>query len=78
MTNGSASSESTTERGGMGKESVKMGGTKKSSVNYYVREMERTARLEQVEKERMEGRERVGRMRRSRSGLGALVGGSFH
>lgn len=73
--------------GGLGgKDAVKRGGSAKSSVNYYVREMERKAKLEKVEKERMEGRVRVGKMRRDvlagkggrkGGGLGGLVGGAF-
>lgn len=73
-----------TSRGGLGlADSVKQGGTKKSSVNYYVREKEKMAKVERVERERKEGRERVGKMRREglmgagRSGLGGLVGGHF-
>lgn len=73
--------------GGLGgKDAVKRGGTAKSSVNYYVREMERKAKLEKVEQERSESRLRVGKMRRdalagkggaSGAGLGWLVGGEF-
>lgn len=73
--------------GGLGgKDAVKRGGSAKSSVNYYVRELERKAKLEKIEKERMEGRLRVGRMRREvlagkgarkEGGLGGLVGGGF-
>jgi len=63
--------------GGHGKEAVKMGGSNKSSVNYYVREKERRAKLEVVERERVEGRARVGRMRRSGLGLGGLGGGEW-
>lgn len=63
--------------GAGGKEAVKMGGSKKSSVNYYVREKERMEKVEIVERKRREGRERVGRMRRVGSGLRDLVGGGF-
>jgi len=78
-------------RGGLGGDnSIRMGGTNKSSINYHVREKEKMARVERVERERAEGRERVGRMRRgllikgagdgkgmSAGGgkLGSLVGG---
>ncbi|KAI9655233.1 MAG: hypothetical protein M1831_004943 [Alyxoria varia] len=62
------------------KEEVKMGGSKKSSVNYYVREQERTAKVKEVEKVREEGRKRDGELRRRenvRKGLGGLAGGQF-
>lgn len=79
-----ANASTSTSRGGLGlADSVKQGGTKKSSVNYYVREKEKMAKVERVERERKEGRERVGKMRREglmgkgKSGLGGLVGGRF-
>ena len=71
------SAESMHERAGAGKETVKMGGSKKSSVNYYVREEERRARIEIVEMEKRKEIDRVGRMRRSGVGLRGLVGGEF-
>lgn len=81
-TAGSTGSESTSAgRGGLTVgENVKQGGTKKSSVNYYVREKEKMARVEKIEKERKDGREKVGKMRREglgRGGLGSVVGGQF-
>ena len=62
------------------KEEVKMGGSKKSSVNYYVREQERMAKVKEVEKLREQERKRDGELRRRenvRKGLGGLVGGQF-
>lgn len=56
-----------------------MGGTSKSSVNYYVREAERRKKVQEGERERTEARERVGRLRRNGSmgRLGGLGGGVF-
>ena len=80
-TAGSTGAESTGGRGGLTVgENVKQGGTKKSSVNYYVREKEKMARVEKIERERKDGREKVGKMRREglgRGGLGSVVGGQF-
>ncbi|KAB8342867.1 hypothetical protein FH972_022464 [Carpinus fangiana] len=56
--------------GGMGKEVIKMGGSKKSSVNYYVREKERRAKVEEVERGRDEARKKVGMLRRKEVGAG--------
>lgn len=63
--------------GGMGKENIKRGGSKKSSVNYYVRETERRRRVDEGERERREGNERVGLLRSEGSHLGGLGGGLF-
>lgn len=64
---------------GKGREAVKMGGSKKSSVNYHVREQERRKKVEEAERVRQEGRVRLGEMRRKGigMGLGILAGGSF-
>ena len=62
---------------GTTRDGVKFGGSKKSSVNYYVREQERKAKVEEAEKSRVEDRMRVGRLRRSGMGLGSLAGGTF-
>ncbi|KAI9716488.1 MAG: hypothetical protein M1828_007648 [Chrysothrix sp. TS-e1954] len=66
--------------GGMsnGQQPVKMGGTKKSSVNYYVREEERRKKVREVEGRADEERKRMGRVRRKEGrGLGGLGGGTF-
>lgn len=63
--------------GAVGKGGVRMGGSKKSSVGYYGRGDERKAKLERIEKERMEERVRVGKMRREGPGLGSFMGGSW-
>lgn len=64
---------------GKGREAVKMGGSKKSSVNYHVREQERRKKVEEAERVRQERRVRLGEMRRKGigMGLGILAGGSF-
>lgn len=61
----------------MGGGDVKMGGSKKSSVNYYVRESERRAKVNEMERVRREGNQRLGRMRREGGALGSLGGGRF-
>jgi len=81
-------SATTSARGGLGLEnSIRQGGTNKSSINYHVREKEKMARVERVERERKEGRTRVGKMRRkegvkgggegSASGKGGEGGGKL-
>lgn len=59
-----------------GRDGIKLGGSKKSSVNYYVREEERRAKVEVGERTRLQDRMRVGRMRGEGS-LGGLSGGIF-
>ncbi|MCJ1382096.1 hypothetical protein MMC17_005208 [Xylographa soralifera] len=54
---------------------VRRGGTKRSSINYYAREMERNKGVKDVERRRKEERIRVGEMRRGV--LGALGAGVF-
>ena len=54
---------------------VRRGGTKKSSINYYAREMERNKGVKAVERRRVEARMRVGEMRRGV--LGGLGTGVF-
>ncbi|MCJ1438120.1 hypothetical protein MMC27_007507 [Xylographa pallens] len=54
---------------------VRRGGTKRSSINYYAREMERNKGVKEVERRRKEERIRVGEMRRGV--LGALGMGVF-
>jgi len=80
VTNASAS-EQESQGGSMmalgGTGGVKMGGSKKSSVNYYGRGDERKAKMDRLEKERMEEKLRVDRMRREGTGLGGLTGGSW-
>ena len=81
-TNASTTSNENTDRsaGGMGmggKDVVKMGGGKKSSVNYHVREQERKAKVEKLENERRKGQIEVGKMRTKGMGLGGLTRGTF-
>ena len=54
---------------------VRRGGTKRSSINYYAREMERNKGMKEVERRREEERIRVGEMRRGI--LGSLGMGVF-
>ncbi|MCJ1387997.1 hypothetical protein MMC18_000841 [Xylographa bjoerkii] len=54
---------------------VRRGGTKRSSINYYAREMERNKGVKEVERRRKEERIRVGEMRRGV--LGGLGTGVF-
>jgi mediator of replication checkpoint protein 1 len=61
--------------GGEQKDFVRRGGTKKSSVNWYAREMERKKGVLESEKRREEGRRKVGEMRRGV--LGVLGAGKF-
>lgn len=63
--------------GGMGAKVIKMGGSKKSSINYHVRETERRQKIEKLAKERKDSQVRAGKLRRNRMGLGALAGGTF-
>ena len=68
----------TTERAAGGGEKgdfVRRGGTKKSSVNYFAREMEKSKVIEGVERRRKEEREREARGRKM--GLGGLDTGAF-
>lgn len=64
---------------GLGHAAVRMGGSKKSSVNYHVRELERRRKGEEAERVRDEGRRRIGEMRRTGGGaiLAGMAGGSF-
>jgi mediator of replication checkpoint protein 1 len=55
---------------------VRRGGSKKSSVNWYAREMERSKKVREGERRREEGVRRVGEMRRGVLG-GVLGGGGF-
>ncbi|MCJ1249527.1 hypothetical protein MMC30_006753 [Trapelia coarctata] len=55
---------------------VRRGGTKKSSVNWYAREMERSKKVREVERRKEEGVRRVGEMRRGVLG-GVLGRGGF-
>ena len=79
--NGISTATATTERAAGGGEKgdfVKMGGTKRCSVNFWGRERERRAGVEGVERRRWEGRrrERDERMRMGREGgLGGLAAG---
>lgn len=65
------------------RDGVKMGGSKKSSVNFHIRDARRREKLERLERERTTERYRVGRVfagigrsgSGSRSGLGGLGGG---
>jgi len=81
VTNASDSGSTTSAASNMmalgGKGVVKMGGSKKSSVNYYGRGDERKAKLDRIERERMEETLRVGKLRRAGPGLGRLTGGSW-
>lgn len=61
--------------GGEKADFVRRGGSKKSSINYYAREMERNKVVEEGRKRREEGRRRVGEIRRGV--LGALGAGRF-
>ena len=65
-----------TERvaGGGDEKFVRKGGSKKSSINYFTRELERRGAVEGVERRRREERERTAKERRN-GGLGGLVGG---
>ncbi|MCJ1471407.1 hypothetical protein MMC13_000046 [Lambiella insularis] len=54
---------------------VRRGGSKKCSVNYYARELERNKGLEEGRRRKEEGRRRVGEMRRGV--LGVLGAGTF-
>lgn len=62
---------------GAGRDIAKVGGTKKSSINYHAREQERQAKVVEVERHRDEDRMKIGQMRRSGMGLGNLAGGRF-
>ena len=67
---------------GANKQGVKMGGSKKSSVNWHVRETERKQKIERIEREREVERTRVGKMfsgggGKNNRGLGGLGGGAF-
>ncbi|KAI9881515.1 MAG: hypothetical protein M1830_000078 [Pleopsidium flavum] len=66
-----------TERmaGGDAGDVIKRGGTKKSSINYFARELERSRVVREGERKRMEGRKRVAGERRGI--LGGLAGGKF-
>lgn len=61
----------------VGKETVRLNGSKRSSVNFYAREQERKAKVHEAERARRESQQRLGRMRREKAGLGSLAGGSF-
>jgi len=65
--------------GGVERTAVRMGGSKKSSVNYHVRELERRRKSQEAERVRDEGRRRIGEMRRTggRTLLATMAGGSF-
>ena len=54
---------------------VRRGGTKKSSINYFAREMEKSKAIEGVERRRKEEREREAKGRKMR--LGGLGTGAF-
>lgn len=56
---------------------VKMGGSRKSSINYFAREQEKKKVVVAVEKRRVEGRTRMAGLSRQRSGLTGLAGGDF-
>lgn len=60
----------------MGDNSVRMGGSKKSSINYAAREAERRVVVERVERERLEGVKKVAAMRRG-CGLGGFGKGGW-
>lgn len=69
------STDSAGALGGMGKEVVKMGGTKRSSVNFQVRQAEKRRRVEGDEEERR--RRDVGRARGRRGVELGVEGGMF-
>ena len=64
---------------GVTKECIRKGGSKKSSVNWHVREKERMEVVERVEKERVAGRRKIGEMltKRKREGMVTVGGGVF-
>ncbi|KAL9051570.1 MAG: hypothetical protein Q9162_005925 [Coniocarpon cinnabarinum] len=62
---------------GASKEGVRMGGSKKSSVNFHVREAERREKVERMETERKSKRVKIGKAFGGTRGLSRVGGGKF-
>ena len=62
---------------GQAKEGVRMGGSKKSSINWHIREAERMEKIERGERERKQDREKWRGAMKRHSGLGSFGGGGF-